>query len=98
MTYRGGAGKTARPNFFRRNARMAKKSISGAKKGEPHQTTPKPAKSQNTAISDGGSGKPPALRFSGGGWCEELRCSYFPGIYQPRDWREHDALKPYAEG
>lgn len=40
--------------------------------------------------------RPPLLRFSGGGWCEALRESYAPGYFQPRDWREYDALRPFA--
>lgn len=41
--------------------------------------------------------RPPTLRFSHAGWCEELKRSYYIGAYEPRDWDEYDALAKYAD-
>ena len=38
----------------------------------------------------------PTLRFLEGGWCEALKASYAPGVYQPKTKAEYEALAPFA--
>jgi len=38
----------------------------------------------------------PTLVFNEGGWCEALKTSYAPGVYQPRTEEEYRALAPFA--
>lgn len=38
----------------------------------------------------------PTLFFKEGGWCEALKTSYQPGVYQPRTEEECRALAPFA--
>lgn len=38
----------------------------------------------------------PTLVFKEGGWCEALKTSYVPGVYQPRTEEEYRALAPFA--
>jgi len=39
----------------------------------------------------------PTLIFPQSGWCNELERSYRKGPYKPRNQKEYDALKPFAE-
>lgn len=38
----------------------------------------------------------PMLKFAESGWCEELKRSYFRGLYRPRTSEEYRALRKYA--
>lgn len=38
----------------------------------------------------------PVLHFDHSGWCDELKCSYRRGIYNPKDRAEFEALSKYA--
>ena len=62
--------------------------------GEMTGTPSAPEKSASAVIQE--KNTPPVLFFDGGGWCEELRKSYFAGRYEPKSWDEYEALKKYA--
>ncbi len=38
-----------------------------------------------------------SLEFDKSGWCEKLGKSYRQGVYQAKDKKEYDALKPFAK-
>ncbi|MBO4620362.1 MAG: hypothetical protein J5654_09665 [Victivallales bacterium] len=76
---------------------MPRKTTSARKNyDEPIITQPE-TKNAPACVSARETGNPPALFFCCGGWCEALHDSYMPGYYQPKSWREYDALKPFAK-